>query len=226
MKAASDKSLLHKVVQCGTIYSKSSAEKRGIILSNAIGLVLCASCLILFVMYYIWYGWNFVTFAIPGIGLSCLAVIPLNFRGFNDTARIWISIVIPLVTAALSIYSKILYYDHQEELDYFTFRIIILGSCVFPWVLFSLNEKKFLITCSLIGFLLLIGYDPLHSAFGVPYQQDKLKVMNYYFTNIVIFLVYWALMAHIIFLKRLSENTENRNVDLIDELNKVNGTLL
>ena len=226
MKSALKKSLLLTVIHSGIVYSKSSAEKRGIILSNAIGLVLLASCLILFIMYYIWYGWNFVTFAIPVIGLSCLTVIPLNYKGYNDTARIWISIVIPLVTTALSIYSKILYYDHQEELDYFTFRIVILGSCIFPWVLFSLSEKKFLITCSLIGFLLLMGYDPLHSAFGVPYQQDKLKVFNYYFTNIVIFLVYWALMAHIIFLKRLSENTENKNAELIKELNFMNQTLI
>lgn len=177
-------------------------------------------------MYYIWYDWNFVTFAIPAIGISCLAVIPLNYKGYNDTARIWISMVIPLVTTFLSIYSKILYYDHQQELDYFTFRIVVLGSCIIPWVLFSLREKKYLITCSLFGFLLLMAYDPLHSAFDVPYQQDKLKVMNYYFTNIVIFLVYWALMAHIIFLKSLSESSENKNAELIKQLNDANENLL
>lgn len=225
MKTISQQHLLRSLIYCGTIHSKSSGEKRGIILSNAIGLVLWTSCLLLFAMYYIWYGWNFVTFVIPVIGFSCLAVIPLNHRGFNDTARIWISIVIPLVTASLSIYSKILYYDQQQELDYFTFRIIMLGCCIIPWVLFSLQEKKYLITCSLIGFLLLMGYDPLHIAFGVPYQEEKMKVMNYYFTNIVIFLVYWALMAHIIFLKRLSEKTETKNAELIKELNAANETL-
>jgi signal transduction histidine kinase len=182
--------------------------------------------MVLFAMYYVWYDWNFVTFAIPVIGCSCLAVIPLNQKGYSDTARIWISMVIPLVTTFLSIYSKILYYDHQQELDYFTFRIVVLGSCIIPWVLFSLDERKYLVTCSLFGFLLLMAYDPLHSAFGVPYQQDKLKVMNYYFTNIVIFLVYWALMAHIIFLKSLSEKSESKNAELIKQLNTANETLL
>jgi signal transduction histidine kinase len=177
-------------------------------------------------MYYIWYGWNFVTFAIPVVGFSCLAVIPLNAKGYSDTARIWISIVIPLVTTALSIYSKILYYDHQQELDYFTFRIIILGSCIIPCVLFSLQEKKYLITCSLLGFALLMGYDPLHSAFGVAYRGETLKLMNYYFTNIVTFLVYWALMLHILFLKRLSETTEAKNAELIKQLNAANESLL
>ena len=217
--------LLDKILHCGTIFSKSSAEKRGIILSNAIGLILFVIGTFLSVMYYVWYGWNFVTFAIPLIGLSCMGVIPLNYKGYNDTARIWISLIVPVITTALSIYSKVLYYDQQEELDYFTFRFAILGSCVIPWLLFSLREKKFLITCSLVGLLLLMGYDPLHHAFGVPYQQEKLKVINYYFTNVVIFVVYWALMAHIIFLKGLSENTEIKNAELISQLNDANETL-
>jgi signal transduction histidine kinase len=226
MKTSALTKFFGPIIYCGTIFSKSSAEKRGIILSNAIGLVILATSLILFIMYYIWYGWNFVTFAIPAIGISCLAVIPLNVKGFNDTARIWISLIIPIVITALSIYSKVLYKDLQDEHDYFTFRFVILASCVIPWVLFSLHEKKYLITCSMIGLLLLMSYDPLHNAFGVPYRPQKLNEMNYYFTNVVIFAVYWALMAHIIFLKSLSENTEIKNIELIKQLNTANETLL
>jgi signal transduction histidine kinase len=226
MKALSLMKFFRMLVNSGTVFSKSSAEKRGIMLSNAIGLILSGTSLILFIMYYIWYGWNFVTFAIPLLGITCLAVIPLNSKGYGDSARIWISLIIPIIITALSIYSKVLYYDQQQELDYFTFRIVILGSCVIPWVLFSLREKKFLLTCSLLGLIILMCYDPLHAAFGVAYQQDKLKVMNYYFTNIVIFMIYWALMAHIVFLKWLSETTENKNARLIKELNAANDTLL
>lgn len=226
MKTSSLIKFFRSVIYCGTGFAKSSAEKRGIILSNAIGLVLFAASLVLSVMYYLWYGWNFVTFAIPAIGLSLLGVIPLNYKGYSDTARIWISLVIPLITTALSIYSKIIYIELHEELDYFTYRFVILGGCVIPWVLFSLQEKKFLITCSFIGLLLLMGHDPLHSAFGVAYQQEQLKVVNYYFTNVVIFLVYGALMAPILFLKKLSEDTEIKNADLIGELNTANEMLL
>jgi signal transduction histidine kinase len=226
MKTTSLIKFFRSVIYCGTIFSKSSAEKRGIILSNAIGLLLFVASLVLFAMYYIWYGWNFVTFAIPAIGLSCLAVVPLNYKGYNDTARIWISLIIPLVTTALSIYSKIIYSNLREELDYFTYRFVILGACVIPWILFSLREKKFLITCSVFGLSILMLHDPLHDAFGVSYQQEILKVANYYFTNVVIFLVYWAIMAPVLFLKRLSEETEVKNAELINELNRANETLL
>src|SRR5688572_30974719 len=118
MKAFSQIKFFRFLIHCGTVFSKSSAEKRGIILSNAIGLILFGTSIILFLMYYLWYGWNFVTFAIPVIGATCLAVIPLNYKGYSDTARIWISLVIPIVITALSIYSKVLYYDLQQELDY------------------------------------------------------------------------------------------------------------
>jgi signal transduction histidine kinase len=69
-------------------------------------------------------------------------------------------------------------------------------------------------------------YDPLHAAFGVPYQEENFHATNYHFTNVVVFVVYWALMAHIIFLKGLSENTEIKNAELIGQLNAANETLI
>src|SRR5690606_13476850 len=61
--------------------------------------------------------------------------------------------------------------------------------------------------------------------FNVGYDHDALKVENYMFTNVVIFLVYWALMTPIFFLKRLSEGTETKNSQLISELNAANEAL-
>lgn len=225
MKTASLTTFLHSIIHSGTIFSRSSAEKRGIILSNAIGLMLLIIGSFLFFMYYLWFGWNLITAAIPAAGVMCLAVIPLNSKGYNDTARIWISMIIPVLATAVSIYAKIVYPEFRQALDYFTYRFIILSSCVIPWVLFSLEEKKYLVFCSAIGLVLLMAYDPLHKAFGVPYQED-LKSSNYYFANVVIFVVYWALLAHIFFLKRLSENTETKNIELIKQLNTANETLL
>ena len=134
--------LLNTILHCGTIFSKSPAEKRGIILSNAIGLILFVTATFLSVMYYIWYGWNFVTFAIPVIGLSCLAVIPLNYKGYNDTARIWISLIVPIVTTALSIYSKVLYYDHPGRTRLFYFSICDTGKLRNSMAVVFIKGKK------------------------------------------------------------------------------------
>ena len=217
--------VVSSLINAGTAYALTPSIKRGVKLSNAIGLILFTLALITTIFYFIWYSWNIVTFAIPALGVLALLTVLLNSIGWINISRSWISIAPPLLVTSLSIYSKGVYYDQQQELDYFTFRIVVLGSCVIPWIIFSLKEKGPLFLCSGLGFAILLAHDPLHSFFGVPYQQDKLKVINYYFTNVVIFITYWMLIGSLAFLKWISEQNEDRNIELIDELNKANLSL-
>jgi signal transduction histidine kinase len=213
------------LLNAGTASAFTPSAKRGVKLSNAIGLILFSLSLFTGLCYFVWYSWNVVTFAIPLLGTAALLTVFLNAIGRINLSRAWISIGPPLLVTSLSIYSKQIYYDHQQELDYFTFRIVVLGSCVIPWIVFSLKEKGPLILCAGIGITILLAHDPLHYIFGVPYQQDKLKVLNYYFTNVVIFITYWILIGSLLFLKWVSEQNEDRNIELITELNKANKAL-
>jgi signal transduction histidine kinase len=217
--------VVSSLINAGTTFALTPSIKRGVKLSNAIGLILFTLSLITTIFYFIWYSWNIVTFAIPALGVAALLTNLLNSIGSINLSRSWISVAPPLLVTSLSIYSKGVYYDQQQELDYFTFRIVVLGSCVIPWIIFSLKEKGPLFLCSGLGFAILLAHDPLHSFFGVPYQQDKLKVINYYFTNVVIFITYWMLIGSLAFLKWISEQNEDRNIELIDELNKANISL-
>ncbi len=153
-------------------------------------------------------------------------VLLLNKTGMINVSRIWLSVGPAILITSLSLHSKITYYDQQQELDYFTFRIVILGSCVIPWVIFSLKEKAVLISSSIIGLGILMAHDPLHYAFGVPYQQDKLKVFSYYFTNIIMFITYAIIVGSLGFLKRISEKNEFKNTELIDDLALANKILI
>ncbi len=178
------------------------------------------------VSYYFWYGWNAVTAAIPIVGVLSLFTIVLNRFAFMVVSRIWMSVFLPILVMIVSIYSKTIYYDKQEELDYFTFRFVILGGSIFPLILFSLKEKSLLVLCSLIGIVILMAHDPLHHFFRVAYRQDNLKEGNYTFTNVVIFVTYCILSAAIIFLKWVLETTERKNDQLIKDLNKTNEVLV
>jgi signal transduction histidine kinase len=217
--------VVSSLLNAGTGFAVTPSAKRGVKLSNAIGLILFSLSLFTGLCYFVWYSWNVVTFAIPLLGIASLFTVFLNTIGRINLSRAWISIGPPLLVTSLSIYSKQIYYDHQQELDYFTFRIVVLGSCVIPWIVFSLKEKGPLIICAGIGIIILLAHDPLHYLFGVPYQQDKLKVLNYYFTNVVIFITYWILTGSLLFLKQVSEQNEDRNIELINELNKANKAL-
>ena len=115
-----------KLIRMGVSRGSSPAEQRGILLSNEIGLILGSLSLIFFGFYYTYYGANVVTSFIPVVGLVALSGLWLNYHGLNLTSRVMMSIFVPTATMGISIYAKILYYDYQQELDYFTFRFIIL----------------------------------------------------------------------------------------------------
>jgi signal transduction histidine kinase len=189
-------------------------------------LILLAVGIVMGFLYYLAYGWGVVTAAIPTIGLLSGVAILMNRFGMTLLSRMWISLFIPIVVTSLSIYSKTLYYDRADELDYFTFRFFILGSCSFPWTLFSFREKNYLFFTAALGFLILMLHDPLHEFFDVPYNNEKLKAAVYSFTNIVIFFSYCILAGSLAFLKLVSERNENRNLELIAELNHANEALV
>jgi len=218
--------ILYSLLYSGHSVVDSHSGKRGILLSNAIGLILFGLSMSLFVLYYYWYGWSLVTGAIPIIGLLSLAGIGFNGLGLINTGRFWTCLLIPVIVTALSLASKRAYYHKQEELDYFTFRFFILGSCAFPWILFSLKEKTAMLLCAITSLGILLSFDPLHEAFGVGYIQDKLKAYNYYFSNVVIFITYLLLVGALALLKWISEKNETRNLELIDELNQANQELV
>ncbi len=218
--------VLHSITNSGLSFVDSPSEKRGVYLSNIIGLILTGLSVVLMISYYFWYGWNSVTATIPMIGVLSLCAILLNHLGYTVVSRIWMSIFLPILVMIVSIYSKTIYYDQQEELDYFTFRFVILGGCIFPLILFSLKEKRLLVLCSMVGLGVLMAHDPLHHYFGVGYRQDNLKEGNYTFTNVVVFITYCILSGALIFLKWVLETTERKNAKLIVDLNKTNEVLV
>ena len=182
--------------------------------------------LVVALMYYLWYGWYPLTYLIPLIGFSAFIIMLFNQVGWIYVSRVWLSIGPGILITALSLYSKRQYYDQQAELDYFTFRMVILASCVIPWVVFSFHERAALFASSALGLIILMLHDPLHFLFDVPYQQDKLRVFNYYFTNVVIFIAFGIITASLGFLRYISDKHEDKNVELIEDLALANRILM
>ncbi|HEY3403347.1 MAG TPA: HAMP domain-containing sensor histidine kinase [Ohtaekwangia sp.] len=218
--------LLYTILYSGHHFVKSASGKRGVVLSNALGVILFAVSIILSIPYYFTYGWNVVTAAIPTIGALGLFAIVLNRIGLTNTGRTWVSLFIPVVVTTLSLYSKTIYYERQEELDYFTFRFFIMTACAFPWILFSFNERRQLILSAGATLLVLMLFDPLHHYFDVPYRHEQLSVQTYYFTNVVILISYFVMVGSLASLKWVLERNERRNLELIGELNDTNKILL
>jgi signal transduction histidine kinase len=218
-------SFLHSLTSIGTNYSDNRSERRSIYLSNILSIIIATTGFTLWVIYFVWYGANVVTTIIPIIAGLSLVPLLLNYLEFSKASRMWISLFIPVSTMALSIYSKIVYYEQLEELDYFTFRIIILSCCIFPPIFFSIREKVMLITCSLGILMVLMLHDPLHNLFDVPYRPMSISKSNYTFTNIVIFFMYLVMTGGVLFMKFISELNEEKAQKLIEDLNISNQKL-
>lgn len=216
-----------QVVNAGVNFGKTPSERRSILLSNIVSLILFCLGTCLFVIYYAWYGWNVVTGFIPLTAVLCLSTLFLNHFNNSVISRIFLCLVIPVAVLSISIYAKQIWYAYQEELDYFTFRFFLFVSCVFPAIFFSFREKKLLFGTSLATLLLLMMHDPLHEYFGVPYRpfNPNLKESNYYFTNVVIFITYLILVGAVLFLKKVSEDSEQKAEALIHDLNSINEEL-
>jgi signal transduction histidine kinase len=218
------------IFNAGLNYARTASEKRCIFLTNQISLILSGFSFILFITYFAWYGWNFITIAIPVVGIFFLLPIMLNTWGYFISSRLLVCLSIPIISMGISIYAKSIYINDQQELDYFTFRFLILASCVFPFILFTLNETRLLVTSAIIGLATLMLHDPLHYFFGVGYIQTKLTSASlnksaYYFVNVVILITYFIMVGAIVFLKWISEKNEYKNTLLITELNAANESL-
>lgn len=217
--------LINKLTHIGLQYAQSLSERRSILLSNAVSMILATLGFILSALYLTLYGWSVITAMIPVISLLSLTTLAFNHFNYSLLARLWISLFLPLATMTLSIYSKTIYYATQEELDYFTFRIIILSCCVLPPVFFSLQEKKYLIISCISILVILQLHDPLHAFFDVPYIQRTLSESNYAFTNIILLMMCLLMTGAVIFMKGISEKNEAKALVLIEELHQTNKML-
>ncbi|HYG01062.1 MAG TPA: ATP-binding protein [Chryseosolibacter sp.] len=217
--------LLQTACNLGVHFADTTSGRRSILLSNIVSVILFAVGMGLFGAYYVWYGLTVITLCIPAVSVLCLTPLLFNAAGYTTTSRILSCFIVPVTTISISLYSKNLYYAYQEELDYFTFRFIMLASCVFPAIFFTFRERVLLLSMSFLNLALLLSHDPLHTLFDVPYRQDNLLESNYTFTNIVVFITYMIMVGAVLFQKRISEVSEKRAEDLIDDLNDVNENL-
>lgn len=209
----------------GFEYAVSASQRRSVFLSNVMSIALSCLGFILGVVYYFWYGVSFITISIPIVSFFCLMPLLLNHWNLSGLARLWLCLFVPVTVMGLSIYSKVEYYERAEELDYFTFRIIILSTCVFPPIFFSVREKTAFALTSLLLLTLLMLHDPLHRHFNVAYEDLSMHRSNYGFTNVVILMVYLMMTGAVTFMKGVSEANELKTQRLINVLNETNQKL-
>ena len=140
-----------------------------IILSNQFGLVIALLTSIFMVLAII--GGNFNL--LPFISLLVItgSIWFLNAANLTRISRLITSIIPAAGLFALNLSVKFGPPGSVDILHYATPRMIIIGSSVLPFTMFTSGERRYVVMAVLFILLLSFGNDPVHTLLGVDYQS-------------------------------------------------------
>jgi signal transduction histidine kinase len=215
-------SYLEKALNTGVTADMSKLQSRGIILSNTIALFAVFISVIYFI-YALSNGWSFVDTVVVLVIVTLSSVLVLNKLGSITISRGILSIIIP-VAAMLAI----LLPRFQDPEKYAYIRSpgifpLLLATSVFPALIFSRSERKLMIFCQCMHFLLYASHDLWLRWFS---SSHTLPTIGRYFeSNLVLILAYILLIGCVWSLKNIVDDFDRRNELLISDLNENNKAL-
>jgi signal transduction histidine kinase len=205
------------------VSESSDALQRNVKIANLIALIFAILAFVL-LMATIWlFGTSVSTPFTFLTSLVYLSVIALNRFGFTTIGRILLCMFLPIITLYITILLKntgthtdILYYDS---------RVILLASGLVPCLIFNTRERFKLYGLLSFTLLCLILFDPIHEALGQGYYQKGFSGKSYYYINHVSVIAFLAISASALILKIISERAEEHNINLIQDKERINGSL-
>ncbi len=212
----------YRLVQMGVNSDAPWQTNRHTVLCNATALIISFVTFGLALLATFYFGWLNGVIGAWAAGLSFLAPIALNARGYRNSSRLVLIMLVNICSLAISVIDKYDTVGSLEEFQFFHLRTVLLGSSLLPFILFRLNERVPLITCVLINLLSLLFFDPVHEMLGVGYYQLGFKAPHYYFLNYICVAMGMVLAGCSFFLKYSYETAESKNESLIESLNQAN----
>jgi GAF domain len=186
-----------------------------IILSNQFGFVI-ALLTSLFMIISIASG-NFNLLPLFALLFISGSIWVLNLMGLTRLSRFITSITPAVGLFVLNLSVKFGPLQNVDILHYATPRMIILGSAVLPFTMFTPAERKYVIAAVLFILFLSFGYDPIHSALGIDHDSLGLKNEHYgiIFEDTVVLAVIVLLSSGYMF--KLGHQYDQKSKTLLDE---------
>ncbi len=214
---------LKNVIESGVSFADEKSEKRNIILSNYISIVISLAPLSLLVARY--FSGSLAAESSPHLILACVALFltPLvcNRLGLIQISRMilsWIPSACVMVTTIINLKTG----EAYQTSDLVGIRYFLLAFGCIPFLIFNVTKSKGIIL-GLIGSLFpLLFFDFILKQFHVSYQDLNLVDRGYEFNQNRIFISVLIIGFGFYFLKRLIEKSENLNTTLVKELEEKN----
>lgn len=210
-------SFVKYIFRAGASDTLSRTERRSVILCNSFSLAF-ATIPFIFV-FAAWIVGGTARFSWPLLiqPLVMLIPIPVNALGFTRLSRILLSWLIPSIVIVYSVYNKQAGIDVDTS-SYVGFRITMIASTMVPFLVFNTNQLKWMALALVVPLIVILGFDPIHSFFGVGYTQVGLSDPSYYLNNIRAFIIILMIGSVSLIMKRMVDLGEAENTRLVSEL--------
>lgn len=215
----------YRLVQTGVDPDAPWQVNRHIVLCNATALIISFVTCGISLLSTAYFGWLTGVIAAWTAGFVFLLPIAINAFGFRNVSRLFLIFSLNIGALAISVVDKFDTPASLEEFQFFHLRIVLLGSSLFPFILFRLTERGPLAAGVLINLLSLLLFDPIHEAWGAGYYQLGFQAPHYYFMNYICVAMGLILAGCSFFLKYSYETAEAKNESLIESLNQANQTI-
>lgn len=211
-----------KIVYSGVQYAASKSERRNIMLSNYIAIVIaCAVALLIIARLFSGRNVQEANLALATGGLLFFLPLFLNSRGFTYASRYFLSWAPPLSAVIISIViiksgAKI------ETTDFIGNRFFTLGLACIPFLIFDAKRPRAMVIALAGSTVPLFFFDAILNFFHIGYHDLGLNDSSYEFNQVRVIITFCIIGFSFYFLKRIVENQEALNETLVIELEKKN----
>ena len=188
---------------------------RRIILSNRFGLLIAFVTLIFLVVFL----FRQHTAIIPLLGMLVVAssIWFLNGLELTGLSRFITSLIPAVGLFVLNISQKFGDPSTIDILHYATPRMIIIGSAILPFAMFTPSEKKYVISAAAVIILLGFGYDAIHEMFEVDIASIGINDKYYGIVTEDMAVLTIIVIAASAFMFSMGEQYDRKAKSLLDE---------
>jgi hypothetical protein len=147
-----------------------------VMLSNRFALLIGAIAVFFMVTFLI--RGNAGIFPLFGMLLVVACILILNAIEMTEFSRLITSLIPAFGLFILNISQKF-GAEHVDVLQYATPRMIIIGSAILPFTMFTAKEKGYVVGAIIFIMILGFGFDYIHEALGVGYASEGIKNEHY-----------------------------------------------
>ncbi|MEQ8924435.1 MAG: hypothetical protein RLO81_01415 [Fulvivirga sp.] len=212
--------IVQHIVKSGIANAKSYQDKRGILISNYISLIINVAVLMIYILGLIFF--NDLSYGVSGMHLvigvlAFSSTIFLNRLGFDYLARFLICLL-PILYLWFIFISQMPDLPYVYPSIYGAIRIFLLTFSTIPFLVFSYRSQYSLIAGILPGLISVLFFEQILSAVNLSYYTQGLPLEDYPLMQMRTIIAYFILNAGSYTFHRIIVKNDMYTQKLLEEL--------